>query len=272
MQDALRKLNPGGRLAVLMPNNALASASRQDRDIRRNLVERGALECIITLPAKLFRDTAIPVSVWILRNAPSRSRQILFVDARHLGVMESRTRRLLTEDDTSAVVRAVASWQFDRERSVAHAGTTGLSGTAELDDVRDRDYSLNPADYVAQSVSAGRDADDLQTELEASAAMFRRARHVMVLADQQMTKVQRELDSLHALVGVRELTDWEEWPLGAICEVQAGPSPSLIKRTRSDDGIVPVVQPTHLRDRRIVVPDQMSVRHEHAEGTLRSTA
>ncbi|MFF9783276.1 N-6 DNA methylase [Streptomyces nigrescens] len=269
VQDVLGKLNPGGRAAVLMPNNALSSDSRQERGIRRNLVERGALECIITLPAKLFRDTAIPVSVWLLRHAPGRSRQILFVDARQMGVMESRTRRLLTEDDTSAVVRAVESWQLDRERSVAHAGTTGLSATAELDDVRDRDYSLNPADYVAQTVSAGRDADELQTELEDSADMLRSARQVMLVADRQMTKVQRELDFVHGLTGVRELTHWEERPLGALCEVQAGPSPSLIKRTRSTDGNVPVVQPTHLRDRRIVVPDQVMVRHEHAEGTLR---
>ncbi|MEU5339334.1 N-6 DNA methylase [Streptomyces sp. NPDC020766] len=271
IQYALGKLNPGGCAAVLMPNNALSSANGQEQYIRQSLVERGALECVIALPKQLFRGTAIPVSVWILRYAPGRRKEVLFVDARHMGVMQSRTRRILTEDNTAAIVRAVEAWRSDGERSVSHVGVDGLSTAAEPDDIRDRGYSLNPADYVVREMAATRHAEDLERELADSMEAVRRARHFMIGADVRMKQVQRESDFVRALTGDSVLGHWEERPLGELCEVQAGPSPSLVKSTRSAEGDVPVVLPTHLRDRRIVaLPDQVLVPREHAEGRLRN--
>ncbi|NLU75496.1 N-6 DNA methylase [Streptomyces sp. HNM0575] len=270
VQHVLGRLGPRGRAAMLMPNNALSSASGQERDIRRNLVEQGRLECVIALPAKLFRGTTIPVSVWLLRKEPSPSRQVLFVDARRMGVMKSRTRRVLTEEDTSAIVQSVGAWHTDEVYSHPPPGTAVLSTAVEAAEVRERDYSLNPADYVVQAASAGRDADELEAEYERRELMLRRAQHLMLEADRQVANVQRKQAFVHPVNSAVGSNQWEERPLGELCDIQAGPSPSLIKRARSEDGDVPVVQPKHLRDRRVVAPDQVMVLHEHAERLLRA--
>ncbi|MTE15343.1 N-6 DNA methylase [Nocardia aurantiaca] len=40
--------------AVLMPAQAAVSADRQERDIRRAMVEAGAIQAVIALPTKMF--------------------------------------------------------------------------------------------------------------------------------------------------------------------------------------------------------------------------
>ncbi|MEK8144232.1 N-6 DNA methylase [Streptomyces sp. M10(2022)] len=66
-QYAVRSLNEGGRAAVILPNSAATSSNPKERRIRHTLVDRGVVECVIALPAKLFSATAISVNVWILK-------------------------------------------------------------------------------------------------------------------------------------------------------------------------------------------------------------
>ncbi|MGW3661255.1 restriction endonuclease subunit S [Streptomyces sp. NPDC005151] len=61
--------------------------------------------------------------------------------------------------------------------------------------------------------------------------------------------------------------DDREWRrLGELCKLQAGPSPSLLpKETYVPAGAVPVVQPKHLRDRRITGACDTTVSYDTAQ-------
>ena len=60
------------------------------------------MDCIVSLPGQLFFTTQIPVCLWFLtrdksnglvrdRKLRDRQRETLFIDARGLGTMETRT-------------------------------------------------------------------------------------------------------------------------------------------------------------------------------------
>jgi len=67
------------------------------------------VECIVALPAQLFLTTGIPACLWFLtrdktgRNLKhggrNRQGETLFIDARKLGAMQTRTLRVLTGGD-----------------------------------------------------------------------------------------------------------------------------------------------------------------------------
>lgn len=82
VQHALAHLHPGGRAIVLMPP---AAASRPSgRRIRAELVRRGALRGVMSLPSGVVEPRHIPVHIWVLERPASRGSadpHMLFIDA-----------------------------------------------------------------------------------------------------------------------------------------------------------------------------------------------
>lgn len=67
------------------------------------------MECVVALPAQLFLTTGIPACLWFLtrdktgsnlkKGGRDRNNETLFIDARKLGTMQTRTLRVLTGGD-----------------------------------------------------------------------------------------------------------------------------------------------------------------------------
>ncbi len=96
----------GGVAGFVMANGSLSSGSGGEGEIRQRIVEADLVECIVALPAQLFLTTGIPACLWFLtrdktgRNLKhggrNRQGETLFIDARKLGAMQTRTLRVLT--------------------------------------------------------------------------------------------------------------------------------------------------------------------------------
>ena len=99
-------------------------------EIRRKIVEADLVDCIVGAPAQLFLTTGIPVCLWFLtrdktgknlrRGGRDRRGETLFIDARALGSMQTRTLRTLSgvngyptapESDIGLIVGAYHSWR-----------------------------------------------------------------------------------------------------------------------------------------------------------------
>lgn len=99
----------GGVAGFVMANGSLSSGSGGEGEIRQRIVEADLVECIVALPAQLFLTTGIPACLWFLtrdktgRNLKhggrNRQGETLFIDARKLGAMQTRTLRVLTGGD-----------------------------------------------------------------------------------------------------------------------------------------------------------------------------
>ena len=106
----------GGVAGFVMANGSLSSNSGGEGEIRRKIVEADLVDAIVALPPQLFFTTGIPVCLWFLsrdktgrnlpHNAPhrpnGREKETLFIDARKLGTMQTRTLRVLTGADNGA--------------------------------------------------------------------------------------------------------------------------------------------------------------------------
>lgn len=56
-------LKPKGRAALVMANSA-SDARHSEADIRRNLIERGVIDIMLTLPKNMFYTVTLPATLW----------------------------------------------------------------------------------------------------------------------------------------------------------------------------------------------------------------
>ncbi|MFI2714781.1 N-6 DNA methylase [Streptomyces collinus] len=160
LQYAVSRLAPRGRAAVLMPAGAAFNAGAAQA-VRAGLVEAGAVECVIALPAGLFTLTAVKTQIWFLRPPGSEEGvgpEVLFLAGEHLGHQATRTQRSLSDDDIARLVGEYVSWHTARAAGHSYAGTPGLSCSVPVPDIVDHDHSLDPARYVrapGQTSAAG---------------------------------------------------------------------------------------------------------------------
>ncbi|MFG1707991.1 N-6 DNA methylase [Nonomuraea sp. M3C6] len=262
LQHVLQKLEDGGRAAMVMPQSAGKSDNPAERDIRRKLVSDGVVECVIALPGGLFAATDVPVSVWLLRKQILPDAPVLFVDAREQGT-KVRGQRLLTSDDLDAIVTVYRRWHDGDVPGGGHEPGAGLGVQASFADIRAHDFSLNPADYLADDLPDGA-AEGLSPITEA----FERLAETQARANE----VARAVDAYVAVLapGTGGSSPplpggWTRTMLAEVCDIQAGPSYSHLRdERRSPDGAVPVVRPRHLRDGHIAGSDEEKVSVEFA--------
>ena len=117
----------GGVAGFVMANGSLSTGSGGEGEIRQRIVEADQVDCIVALPAQLFLTTGIPACLWFLtrdktgRNLKhggrDREGETLFIDARKLGTMLTRTLRVLTggDDGESMLADGMGDPNFDSD-------------------------------------------------------------------------------------------------------------------------------------------------------------
>ena len=151
LQHFISKLSPNGTAGIVLANGSMNSNSGGENEIRKNLIEAGLIDCMVTLPSQLFYNTPIPASLWFLsRNKinhkfRNRSNEILFIDARNLGELINRRNKKFTDDDIVLVASTYHAW---RNKDGEYQDKAGFCKSATLDEVRNNNYVLTPGRYV----------------------------------------------------------------------------------------------------------------------------
>lgn len=143
IQIALEALAGDGSAFVVLPPGSLFRSGRE-AEIRRALVEAGVVEAIVRLPARLRRDTSIPLALWCLRSpeAVGDDREILMVDASRLGT-SGRSTVTLDQAELDAVLTVLLTWTGARLVEVDDPRLeVNVVGIDELDE-----SNLDPARY-----------------------------------------------------------------------------------------------------------------------------
>jgi type I restriction enzyme M protein len=128
IQHMLHHLSPTGTMATVLANGSLSSNTSGEGEIRKNLVEADLVECIVAMPSQLFYTVPIPVCLWFLtkdktnkkvkseRTQRNRKGEFLFIDARNMGQMVTRTVKELSEGEITTIADIYHAWRGDKVR------------------------------------------------------------------------------------------------------------------------------------------------------------
>ena len=150
IQHMICHLAPNGKMGMVLANGSLSSQSGGEGEIRKNIIEEDLVECIIALPTQLFYTTQIPVSLWFISKKKKQPGKTLFIDARNMGEMVTRSLRELTDgskDEEKNDIKKLADVY-----NAFIAGTLedekGFCAVVSTEEIAKQDYILTPGRYV----------------------------------------------------------------------------------------------------------------------------
>lgn len=156
LQHIHHHLAPNGTAGVVLANGSMSSSQSGEGEIRKAMVEADVVDIMVALPGQLFYSTQIPACLWFLarnkkasgRYARDRRGQVLFIDARKMGVLVDRTRRELADLEIERIANVCRAWRGEK-----HAGDysdiPGFCKAVSSDGIRAHSFVLTPGRYVA---------------------------------------------------------------------------------------------------------------------------
>lgn len=147
IEHIISKLSPNkGVAGFVLANGSMSTSIKAESEIRKNIIEAGLVDCIVTMPSNLFYNVTIPVCLWFIsKNRESRKDKILFIDARKMGYMETRKHRELTDDEIKLICDTYHNW---RDAKSEYKDVQGFCKSAGIVEIRENDYILTPGRYV----------------------------------------------------------------------------------------------------------------------------
>jgi type I restriction enzyme M protein len=176
-------LNPKGRAGFVMANSA-SDAGGSERELRKQLIETGAVDCIVAVGPNMFFTVTLPVTLWFLDKGKMkgpRGDKVLFVDARHLFRQVTRAHRVFDADQIEFLGNIVRLWRGEDFETEQGSGTrmaeafpekqyrdvSGLCKVVTRENIKAQDWSLNPGRYVGVAPGQSHDDEEFKAKLEA---------------------------------------------------------------------------------------------------------
>ncbi|MET3135300.1 type I restriction enzyme M protein [Oxalobacteraceae bacterium GrIS 1.11] len=154
LQHIVHHLAPNGTAGVVLANGSMSSVQSGEGDIRKAMLEGDIVDCMVALPGQLFYSTQIPACLWFLARNKNpgngwrdRRREVLFIDARKLGVLVDRTRRELSDIDVKRIADTYHSWRGEPNLD-EYQDIPGFCKSASNEDIRVHGNVLTPGRYV----------------------------------------------------------------------------------------------------------------------------
>jgi len=146
IEHMVSKLSPKGIAGFVMANGSMSTSTKAEAEIRKNMIEAGLVDCIVTMPPNLFYNVTIPVCLWFIsKNKENRKDKILFINARKMGTMVTRKFRDLSDEEIQRICDTYHNWRDGKEE---YEDIQGFCKSADLEEVRSHDYILTPGRYV----------------------------------------------------------------------------------------------------------------------------
>lgn len=153
VQNFIHHLSPTGIAGFVLANGSMSSNTSGEGEIRKTIVEKDLVDCMVALPGQLFYNTMIPACLWFVsrdkKNHKFRDRRnhVLFIDARKLGTMVDRRHKELTEEDIRKISDIYHAWRGEANNK-KYEDVPGFCKSASLEEIRQHEWILTPGRYV----------------------------------------------------------------------------------------------------------------------------
>lgn len=165
-------LSDKGRAGFVMANSA-SDARGSELEIRKKLIQSGAVDVIVTLSPNFFYTVVLPVTLWFLDKGKAkgdRKDKVLFIDARHIFRQVDRAHRDFTPEQIeylANIVRLYRGAPVEKRHGGGnlmkesfpkgkYVDVAGLCKAVPRKEIEAQGWSLNPGRYVGV---AEREAD-----------------------------------------------------------------------------------------------------------------
>jgi type I restriction enzyme M protein len=200
IQHFIHHLAPDGRAGFVMANRSLSDQGDEGL-IRRGITEDDLIDCIVALPQRLFFTTGIPVCLWFLdrnKDSPgerSRRGEVLFIDARSLGVEISRTQIELTVEEIDRIATCYHTWR-GRSEAAAYEDVPGFCAVATTEHIADAGYRLTPNRYVRGAPGEEAGFDDVAQAVTDVEEAITEMQRVSAAVDERMEQLAQLTETL----------------------------------------------------------------------------
>jgi type I restriction enzyme M protein len=167
-------LNSRGRAGFVMANSA-SDARQSELDIRKQLIESGAVDVMVSIGSNFFYTVTLPCTLWFLdkgKRGSEREDRVLFLDARQIYRQIDRAHRDFTAEQIAFLTSIVRLYRgenlngyiFDSEginltepqmeqlkfmfEGGQYIDVAGLCKVATIDEIETQSWSLNPGRFV----------------------------------------------------------------------------------------------------------------------------
>lgn len=138
LQHMISVLKQDGKAGVVLPHGTLFRGSTEGK-IRKALLQADLVEGIVGLPSKLFYNTGIPASIWIINKnkTEAQKNKVAIIDGSN-DFKEGKNQNQLLENHVKKIVDAYNGYtEVDKYMRVV--------GLAEI---KENDYNLNISRYI----------------------------------------------------------------------------------------------------------------------------
>jgi type I restriction enzyme M protein len=186
IQTFYSALNEKGRAGFVMANSA-SDARGSEQEIRRKLIESGAVDVIIAVGTNMFYTVTLPVTLWFLdkrKSTKSNANTILFLDVRNIFRQLDRATRDWTPSHIGFIANVVRLYRGENSDNMfgsdevrakvknvfsdsTYRDVLGLCKVATLKEVEAQGWSLNPGRYVGVAPGETVSDETFKGQLEA---------------------------------------------------------------------------------------------------------
>jgi type I restriction enzyme M protein len=156
VQHFIHHLAPHGIAGFVLANGSMSSNQSNEGEIRKNIIEADLVDCMVALPSQLFYNTPIPACLWFIardkQNNKFRDRrgEVLFIDARKLGILVDRRHRELTHEGIKKIADTYHAWRGEPVdgQKIEYSDIAGFCKIARNEEITKQVHILTPGRYV----------------------------------------------------------------------------------------------------------------------------
>jgi len=160
----ISKLSPNGIAGFVLANGSLSTNGKEEYLIRKAMLEYngGIVDCIITLPTKLFSTVGIPACLWFIRKNKTNKNKVLLIDCKDKGTLLNKRIRELTQDDIVSISDTYHNWLKNEN----YIDVKGYCKSVTIEEIQATNYSLVPGRYVGIDDSNKLSEEEVKEEIK----------------------------------------------------------------------------------------------------------